>query len=50
MSEDELRSNLTDIRDRLNVALDTPHEIAIPEPIPALADASYDESTVATGV
>ncbi len=49
MPESELRTNLTDIRDKLSTALATPHDVPTPEPIPALYDASNDESAIATG-
>ncbi len=55
MAEEELRANLTDIRDRLNMALESPEEaqrvyVDAAEHLPAaLADASYDQPTFATG-
>jgi Flp pilus assembly protein TadB len=49
MTEEELRVNLTDIRDRLSTALEAPHAVTVPEPIVALHDASHDLSAVAAG-
>lgn len=49
MTEAELRANLTDIRDRLDLALERPHDVPAPLPIAALHDASHDEPARATG-
>ncbi len=49
MTEDELRVNLTDIRDRLDLALTAPHDVPAPQPIAALHDDSYDLSSFASG-
>lgn len=51
MPEADLRAYLTDMRDKLNVALESPAELIEleVEPIPVLADASHDFAAISTG-
>ncbi len=43
MPEDELRANLTDIRDRLDEALETPHAVPFVGAVP-IEDATWDDA------